>query len=88
MRSQRKYSSSMMPIPVGLIVFLFSFGTSASGVVANPDCGLHTILLILLSTTIELPINYSYHTTHKDNYFEALHIKDSRGWDRNLELDN
>lgn len=74
MRSQRKYSSSMMPIRDGLIIFSFSFGTSARDIVVNSSRGLDTLLMILLSTTIGLPIQTTTTTPKERNYLEAFDI--------------
>lgn len=46
-----------MPSQDALIIFSFSFGTSARDIFVDSDRGLHTLHLVLLSSTIGLPIS-------------------------------
>lgn len=62
-----------MPSQAALIICWFSFGTSARDIFVDSDRGLDTLHLVLLSSTIGLPISITA-TTHKELIYSKAYV--------------
>lgn len=62
-----------MPSQNALIIFWFSFGTSVRDIFVDSDRGLRTLHLVLLSSTIGLPISTTA-TTPKEQIYSKAYV--------------